>query len=224
MSMRSLLHLSFILLCSRLSQVFVNPMSNHKCWIAVASKEHVLRGKAGGFAQVCHGKEGPLKQMREGDFLVYYSPTTEFGKKGKDVDCKSFTSIGRVANGGPYQFQMSPDFIPYRININYSPEASETSILPLIDQLSFIKDKKKWGFPFRAGCFRIPNADFDLISAQMLPSSAGAASGSTETNTSKKISSTSSKDVPAEATEAGEKRKLTPAESSAAETKTRTKR
>ena len=25
-------------------------------WIAVASREHVRRGVAGGFAQVCHGK------------------------------------------------------------------------------------------------------------------------------------------------------------------------
>jgi hypothetical protein len=30
-------------------------------WIGVVSKEHVMRGVQRGFAQVCHGKEGPLK-------------------------------------------------------------------------------------------------------------------------------------------------------------------
>ncbi len=34
-------------------------------WLAVASREHVKRGIAGGFAQVCHGKPGPLKQMSQ---------------------------------------------------------------------------------------------------------------------------------------------------------------
>lgn len=42
-------------------------------WIGVASKEHVMRGVQGRFAQVCHGKAGPLKQMRPNDWLIYYS-------------------------------------------------------------------------------------------------------------------------------------------------------
>jgi hypothetical protein len=49
-------------------------------WIGVASKEHVMRGVQGGFAQVCHGKEGPLKQMTPQDWIIYYSPTIKFGE------------------------------------------------------------------------------------------------------------------------------------------------
>lgn len=48
-------------------------------WIGVASREHVHRGVKGGFAQVCHGKPGPLERMAEGDWIIYYSPTVEFG-------------------------------------------------------------------------------------------------------------------------------------------------
>ncbi|MDQ7862723.1 hypothetical protein RCO48_21920 [Peribacillus frigoritolerans] len=31
-------------------------------WIGVASRDHVMKGIDGGFAQLCHGKEAPLKK------------------------------------------------------------------------------------------------------------------------------------------------------------------
>ena len=135
-------------------------------WIAVASREHVMKGVEGGFAQVCHGKPGPLRKMREGDGLVYYSSVLEFGKKDP---CQKFTALGRVSGGEPYQFTMSDDFIPWRRNIEYV-SCVEVPIALLLQQLSFIRDKKRWGYPFRFGCFSIPEADFELISLQMTQS------------------------------------------------------
>lgn len=132
-------------------------------WIAVASREHVRRGVAGGFAQVCHGKPGPLKQMKADDWIVYYSPTEQFGEK---MPCRKFTAMGRVKPGEPYQFQMSSDFIPWRRAIAFIT-ANEVSIKPLIDSLSFIQDKQRWGFPFRRGCFSISFDDFQLIASGM---------------------------------------------------------
>lgn len=132
-------------------------------WIAVASKEHVRKGELGGFAQVCHGKKDPLAKIHENDWMIYYSPTVTFG--GKDP-CQSFTAIGRIAAGDPYPFQMSPDFIPWRINVNFE-EAQEVEIKPLLDSLNFITDKKRWGFPFRRGCFEITEQDFKLIARAM---------------------------------------------------------
>jgi len=44
-------------------------------WIAVASAEHVRRGQSEGFMQVCHGKAAPLRRVRPGNRVVYYSPT-----------------------------------------------------------------------------------------------------------------------------------------------------
>lgn len=134
-----------------------------KYWIGVASKEHVQRGVKGGFAQVCHGKIGTLKFMSEGDWLIYYSPTHSFG--GKDA-CRSFTAIGIIENGEPYTFKMSEDFIPWRRNVNFL-NSKEVLIEPLLEQLSFILDKKKWGFPFRKGSFEIANKDFEVIAQKM---------------------------------------------------------
>lgn len=132
-------------------------------WIAVASREHVMRGVAQGIAQVCHGKPGPLKQMRPSDWIAYYSPTEVFGEPGP---CRKFTAIGRVGDGEAYQFSMSEDFVPWRRNIAYLP-AQEAPIDLLINDLSFIYDKRRWGFPFRRGCFSIPHSDFNLIATQM---------------------------------------------------------
>ncbi|MCE2983013.1 MAG: EVE domain-containing protein [Parachlamydia sp.] len=132
-------------------------------WIGVASHEHVQRGVQSGFAQVCHGKIGTLKYMSEEDWIIYYSPTFSFG--GKDA-CRRFTAIGTIDSGDPYTFEMSEDFIPWRRNITFF-KSKEVFIEPLLEDLSFIKDKKKWGFPFRRGSFEIPNKDFELIAKRM---------------------------------------------------------
>jgi predicted RNA-binding protein len=134
-----------------------------KYWIAVASREHVKGGVKGGFAQVCHGKAGPLNRMAPNDWIIYYSPVEQFGSK---IPCRKFTAIGKVKSEKPYQFRMSDDFIPWRVDVAFH-SAKDIAIEPLIDKLKFIKDKKKWGFPFRAGCFSIPEEDFHLIASNM---------------------------------------------------------
>jgi hypothetical protein len=128
-------------------------------WIGVASREHVLRGVKGGFCQVCHGKQAPLKRMQSGDWIIYYAPTEKFGEKGP---CQKFVALGRIKPGEPYQHEMSPDFIPWRRDVDFVP-AGEVSIMPLLDKLSFIQNKKQWGYPFRWGLFEISEHDFKVI-------------------------------------------------------------
>jgi hypothetical protein len=101
--------------------------------------------------------------MSEGDWLIYYSPTYSFG--GKDA-CRCFTAIGTVDKGEPYTFEMSKDFIPWRRNVTFL-KPREVPIEPLLEELTFIKDKKKWGFPFRRGSFEISHQDFELIAKNM---------------------------------------------------------
>ena len=134
-----------------------------KYWMAVASREHVLRGVSGGFCQVCHGKGAPLKQMAPNDWIIYYSPTEEFQRP---KICRAFTAIGRIQAKEPYLFQMSEGFIPWRRDVAFL-EAKEAPIEPLIEALTFIQNKKSWGFPFRRGYFAIPEADFELIKKAM---------------------------------------------------------
>lgn len=134
-------------------------------WIAVASKDHVKSGIAEGIAQACHGKSTPLKKIKKGDFLIYYSGKQTMDKPGK---CQEFTALGKVVDDEPYSFQVSETFCPSRRNIEFL-QSEDISILPLINKLDFIQNKKNWGYPFRVGFFEINQHDFELISAQMLP-------------------------------------------------------
>lgn len=135
-----------------------------KYWIIVASKDHVQKGLAEGFAQACHGKAAPLKRMKKDDFIIYYSSKQTMNQPEK---CQEFTAIGQVADEETYSFQMSEDFCPSRRNIEFF-KSEAVSILPLINELEFIQNKKSWGYPFRFGFFEINEHDFDLISQQML--------------------------------------------------------
>jgi hypothetical protein len=135
-----------------------------KYWIIVASKDHVKKGFAEGFAQACHGKAAPLKRMKKDDFIIYYSSKQTMNKPDK---CQEFTAIGKVADDETYPFQMTEDFCPSRRNIEFL-KSEDISILPLINELDFIQNKKSWGYPFRFGFFEINEQDFDLISQQML--------------------------------------------------------
>ncbi len=135
-----------------------------KYWIIVASKDHVQKGISGGFAQACHGKSAPLKRMRKGDFIIYYSG--KHTMEGTDK-CQEFTAIGEVINENTYEFQQTADFCPSRRDIHFF-DHRDVSILPLISGLDFISNKPSWGYPFRFGFLEINQHDFDLISNQML--------------------------------------------------------
>jgi EVE domain len=132
-------------------------------WIAVASAEHVRRGRAEGFMQVNHGKAAPLKRIKPGDFIVYYSPAEQFGSKRP---YRYFTALGEICDKEPYQGDMGPDFKPFRRDVAWH-KTDEVAITPLLQSLSFSKDNKNWGYQLRFGLFEISAADFEVIEQAM---------------------------------------------------------
>ncbi|MCW3058629.1 MAG: hypothetical protein JWQ02_450 [Capsulimonas sp.] len=132
-------------------------------WIGVVSRSHVERGVEGGFAQLCHGKAAPLRQMSVGDWLVYYSPKTDMPD---GAPLQAFTAIGQVVGEETYEFAMSPDFVPFRRDIAYKTSKA-APIQPLLSQLSFIHDVKRWGYAFRAGRLEMTHEDFERIAQAM---------------------------------------------------------
>lgn len=133
-------------------------------WIGVVSQSHVMQGVEGGFAQLCHGKSTPLRRMRRGDWLIYYSPRTEL-KKGQPL--QAFTAVGQVVDERVYEYRMSDSFMPYRRDIRYIP-CQQTKIAGLLDKLSFTKGNHSWGYAFRYGHFEIGREDFLMIANAML--------------------------------------------------------
>ena len=137
------------------------------CWIGVVSRSHVEVGVKGGFIQLNHGKKAPVQRLKAGDGVIMYSPRTAY-PDGEPL--QSFTAIGTVVTGEVYQVQMTPDFHPYRVDVEWV-RCEETPIKSLVRDLSFIKDQAHWGAAFRFGFFRIHANDFALIAKRMAATS-----------------------------------------------------
>ena len=140
-------------------------MTARKNWIAVASAEHARFGRDAslGFMQVGHGKLAPLKRIKPGDRVAYYSPSAVYGVKD---DLQSFVSIGVVQPGEPYAFDMGNGFVPYRRDVVYLP-SNEVPIAPLLDDFEFIENRQRWGYKFRFGLFDVSDNDMRLITQAM---------------------------------------------------------
>jgi hypothetical protein len=137
--------------------------SEPRFWLAVASREHVLWAVSGGFCQMCHGKAAPLRRMSAGDGIAYYSSRE---RMNEPKPCQRFTAIGQIVGGDIDQAPTNEDFCPSRRPACYLP-CEEAPILPLIAALSFICDKKRWGFPFRFGLLEVSRSDFQHIANAM---------------------------------------------------------
>jgi hypothetical protein len=130
-------------------------------WLGVVSRAHVQRGVAGGFAQLCHGKSQPLRRMRPGDWLVYYSPTIEMG----GAALRAFTAIGRIEGAEIYPYDMGGGFVPYRRDVRYV-DAEEVALDMIKPKLAFCA-RPNWGMALRRGHLPLEVADFATIAAAM---------------------------------------------------------
>jgi len=137
---------------------------NQKYWIAVVSKEHVQKGKALEIVQVCHGKKAPLQRIKKGDYIVFYSSKEKLGDK---KPYQKFTAIAKATDDTIYQVKMFEGFEPFRRKVLFL-DSEEIDIRPLIEELDFIPNKQKWGFPFRYGLLEISEKNFKLIADKML--------------------------------------------------------
>ena len=133
-----------------------------KYWLGVVSKNHVLRGVQGGFAQVCHGKKGPLSKMKKDDWLIYYSPVEAMGSK---LPLQAFTAIGIIEDDVVFQFKMAEDFCPFRRKVNYK-KSKDVLLKTIKSELDFTQGTN-WGFQLRRGLFETSKHDFDIISLAM---------------------------------------------------------
>jgi hypothetical protein len=131
-------------------------------WLGVVCRTHVHRGVTGGFAQLCHGKEPALRRMRPGDWLIYYSPSTEMGG---GVPLRAFTALGQVADDRIYRHDMGGGFVPFRRDIRYQ-HVRPVPVEALADRLHLTR-RPSWGISLRRGHLELDPHDFTLIAGAM---------------------------------------------------------
>jgi hypothetical protein len=135
--------------------------------VGVASHDHVLAAVKGGFCQLGHGPEVPVRCLVPGDRILYYSPRERM-REGAVL--QAFTAAGEVLEGEAYRVESETGFRPYRRNVSYL-NLGNASIRLLLPNLSFTRDHSSWGQVFRRASIEITSVDYDLIIQAMVRNS-----------------------------------------------------
>jgi EVE domain len=136
-------------------------MTSHH--IGVVHSTHVGRGKAAGFVAFSHGRESVVRSLEPGDRVIFYAPKTDFD--GDPV--QAFVGHATVTGDAPYLTDYMGGFQAWVRDAVYD-DVTPVPVRPLIDALTFIRDKTHWGMAFRQGKFRISDADYALIARHLL--------------------------------------------------------
>ena len=133
-----------------------------KYWINVIPKDRVLKAVEEGIMQ-SQGDEAHLSRIQKDDMVVFYSPREDSEGTKK---LQTFTAVGQIADEEIYPVQGAV-VKAFRRKINYT-ECQEISVIPLIQNLHFIRNKKHWGFVFKQSLIQILQPDFETITNGMV--------------------------------------------------------
>ncbi len=134
-----------------------------KVWVGVASREHVIAAVRGGFCQLNHGREAPVRRLSPGDWIIFYSPRTRM--EGGEA-LQAFTAVGTIIDERPFQVEQGKGFYPFRRETRYL-KTKEAPIQPMLDDLTFTQGRSNWGRTLRRGVFEISREDYARIAHAM---------------------------------------------------------
>jgi EVE domain len=132
-------------------------------WAGIASRERVTAAVQGGFFQLNHGRKTPVRRLQPGDYIIYYAPRERM--RAGDV-VQAFVALGKILPVEPYRADASNGLRPFRRSVEYSAGA-DAPIRPLLQKLSFTRDRVSWGQALRRGTFRIEPDDLKIIANAM---------------------------------------------------------
>lgn len=138
-------------------------MNERRYWIGVVAQDRVEAAVAQGFVELNNGKAAPLARMQPGDGLAFYSPRERFPD---GASLQAFTAIGRIGDGPIFEVPPGEPAAICRRNAAWL-DATPVPIRPLLEQLTFIRNKAHWGAAFRFGVLRVPRDDFVAIAKAM---------------------------------------------------------
>ena len=134
-------------------------------YLGIAERVHARACTEAGVCVL--GLKGPagVRKLNPGDKVIYYSPKTE--PEG-DV-LRAFTAIGEVTGEGEYERQFDGASQPMWVrDVAWESDVTEVSIYDLLENLSWIKKPKNWGFYMRGAYREIPMQDYSRIAGAML--------------------------------------------------------
>ncbi|MGO1544686.1 MAG: EVE domain-containing protein [Gulosibacter sp.] len=128
-------------------------------WLMVHPLDRARELIEGGYAQVAWGGPEPLDRMRVADGVILYCPR-ESNPDGEPL--RAAVQAGRVTSEAPYQ-PGTAGRSPWRVNVEWLPDARFAFIRPLRDLLELTRDSKFWGEKLRPGWVEISRRDFEIF-------------------------------------------------------------
>ncbi|MDJ1371307.1 EVE domain-containing protein [Gulosibacter molinativorax] len=128
-------------------------------WLIVQPLDRARDLIDGGFAQVSWGSLEPLDRMGVADGVVLYSPRYQ-NPDGEPL--RAAVQAGRVVSEQPYQ-PGTAGRSPWRVDVEWLPDARFAYIRPLRDMLELTRDSKFWGEQLRPGWVEISRRDFEIF-------------------------------------------------------------
>jgi hypothetical protein len=133
-------------------------------YIGVVHRAQAAYAAQEGFVAFSHGRESAVQRLSPGDRVIFYAPKADFD--GEPV--QAFVAHATVMGDTPCQRAfMGADGLFWARDATFDT-VTEVPVRPLIDALTFVKDKAHWGMAFRQGVFKITRDDYERIARDML--------------------------------------------------------
>ncbi len=133
-----------------------------KYWISVVPKERVSAAVAQGIMQ-SQGIEAHLNRLNQHDWVIFYSPRADIAGTTK---LQTFTAVGQMADSTIFPIKNSPVSKAFGRKVTYV-QSKEIPLIPLIQKVAFIRNKKHWGSVFKMSLIQISQDDFELVTKAM---------------------------------------------------------
>lgn len=133
-----------------------------KYWINVVPKERVVKAVEESIMEF-EGIDAHVNTIEKDDWVIFYSPREDVAGT---IKLQAFSAIGQIADDTMFLVEDVPGVQVYKRKVNYL-KVKEAPLIPLIQNLSCIRNKKHWGTVFKMDLFQISKEDFELIAKTM---------------------------------------------------------
>ncbi|QQA43428.1 EVE domain-containing protein [Pelagovum pacificum] len=131
-------------------------------WIGVVHRMQAMTAREAGVVAFGHGKEALVRSLSPGDTVIYYAPKSDF--EGEPV--QAFVTHARVTGEKAYEKEWRPGLTRWVRDAAFD-DADEVPVRPMLEDLTFVRNKRSWGMTFRGGKFSISDEDYVRIATAM---------------------------------------------------------
>ena len=130
-------------------------MPDRRYWIVTAVTAHVTPAVEAGLASFGPDRESEASRPAKGDWLAYYSPSSEMES---DDEVRRITALCQIDDDTPERREMPDDGTSWSRKASYHHERT-ADIYDLLDDFSFVKDRSHWGVHFHRSLLEIGKSD-----------------------------------------------------------------